>query len=43
MIPNPYEPIPLTPLPVVIELDEVAGWLAWDSAVRELDCKGAKK
>lgn len=36
-IPNVYERIPLTPLPTVIELDGDAGWIAWDSAVRELD------
>ena len=30
---------PITPLPVVIELDGEPAWRAWDSAVRELDAK----
>ena len=34
---NAYEPIPLTPLPTVIYLDPIAGWLAWDDAKRQLD------
>lgn len=34
---NVYEPLALTPLPVVIELDPVHGWIAWDCAVEERD------
>lgn len=34
---NVYEPMPLTPLPLVIETDGESAWLAWDCAVRELD------
>ena len=36
---NVYEPIPLTPLPVVIELEGEPAWTAWDAAIRELDSK----
>lgn len=36
---NVYEPLPLTPLPLVIETEGEAAWRAWDCAVRELDAE----
>jgi hypothetical protein len=32
-----YEPIPLTPLPEVVELPPDDGWIQWDIATRLLD------
>ena len=36
---NVYQLPPLTPLPLVIELDAPECWIAWDSVIRELDNK----
>lgn len=37
--PIPFERVPITPLPEVIELPPERGWPAWDRAVEALDEK----
>lgn len=39
--PIPFERVPITPLPEVIELPPQIGWPQWDRAVEQFDAQEA--